>query len=190
MRTRKKTYILVTLALVVGIFACSILLYAASQRSKAFDKFEVANSEFRIRVTAYREFVPFALPGARYVFQSAAVGSEDWHEIITYKADQVMSMPGDQIRFVLNHVAYVFIGNYYIVTTDSGRTWFVWDANKELPVEEFMKRYNLWPAIKEIDMQSDGTGKMTLYQYLDKRERGPVLLTSDYGHHWTLGSGS
>jgi hypothetical protein len=92
-----------------------------------------------------------------------------------------MSIPHDQIRFVLDHVAYVFIGNFYMVTTDSGRTWFVWDANKELPAEQFMQRYNLWPAIKEMNVQSDGTGTMRLYSYLNKREIGrtSMLRTTD-----------
>lgn len=186
MKTKSKVYFLVTLSLVVGISAGSLLLYGASQRSKAFDEFEVANTDFRIRVTAYHEFFQYALPGARYVFQSTAVGSEDWHEIMTFKADQAISIPRDQVRFVNGRVAYGFIGNYYMATSDSGRTWSVWDANKELPVKQIMERYNLWPAIKEIDMQPDGTGRMTLYQYVTKAEKGPDLHTSDYGRHWTI----
>jgi hypothetical protein len=186
MKSKSKVYILVLLTFVFGIFVCSILLYAASQRPKVIDKYEIANEEFRIRVTAYQEHSSYALPGARYVFQSAAVASEDWHEILIYKTDQPIPIPRNQIRFVHDRVAYIFVGNYYAVTTDSGRTWFVWDANKELPVEEFMQRYNLWPAVKEINMQSDGTGRMTLHQYITKSERGPDLYTSDYGHHWIL----
>ena len=186
MKSKSHVYILVILALVVGISICSIFLYGASQRSKAFDKFEMANAEFRMRVTAYHEFAPYALPGARYVFQSSAAGSEDWHEILTFKADQAISIPRNQIRLMNDRVAYAFIGNYYMATTDSGRTWFVWDANTELPVEQMMDRYNLWPAITTIDMQSDGAGRMTLYQYSNERKRGPDLHTLDFGRRWTM----
>jgi hypothetical protein len=97
-----------------------------------------------------------------------------------------MSIPRDQIRLMNDRVAYAFIGNYYMATTDSGRTWFVWDANTELPVEQIMDRYNLWPAVKTIEMQSDGAGRMTLYQYSNERERGPDLHTLDFGRRWTM----
>lgn len=186
MQGKSRVYIFVTLTLMVGISACSIFLYAASQHRKAFDELEVANAKFRMRVTAYDEVAPFALPGARYVFQSAPLTSTAWIDVLTVKADQAAPIPRNQIRFVSNEIGYFFIDNYYTVTTDGGRTWFVWDANKELPVRQFIKDYNLWPAIKEIHLDSTGAGRMTLYQYLSEREKGPELFTLDFGRHWAL----
>lgn len=184
MNTKSKVLVLITSALIVGLTMCSLLLYAASQRRKVFDKYEMANEKFRIRVTAYHEHVPFTLPGARYVFQSAPIGSENWNEILTVSVDDAIPIPRDQSSFVLDHVGYMFFSNYYMVTIDSGRTWSVWDANKDLPVEH--KQYNLWPAVKKVKMRADGVGTMTLYQWISKEDKGPDLVTSDYGEHWTI----
>lgn len=97
-----------------------------------------------------------------------------------------MPIPRRQIRFVSDQIGYIFRDSYYMMTTDGGLTWLVWDANRELPVKEFMQQYNLWPAIEDIELQPNGTGKMRLYQYLTAREKGPLLLTADYGRHWKI----
>jgi hypothetical protein len=182
MKNKRKFYF-GALIVLIGV---SVLLYASSQRRKAFDEFEVAGPTFRIRVSAYHDSAPLSLPGALYVFRSAPLNSESWHEILTYKADEPVSITDDRIRFVHNHIAYAYLGNYYMVTTDSGSKWFVWDANKQLPVQEIMQQRNLWPAIKAIEMQPDGRGTMTLFPYLNKGEKGPSLKTSDYGYHWSI----
>ena len=181
-----KKKVLLILTFFVGISLCTILLYGASQRAKPFDRFEIANSDFKIRVTGYHESDLYALPGARYVFQSAAADSDIWHEIMSFKADQAGPIRRDQIRFVNTQVAYAFIDRYYMVTTDGGREWYAWDANKELDSEKIMGSYNLWPTIEKITMEADGNGLMTLKQYLKDRGTGPQLQTSDYGRHWNF----
>lgn len=185
MKRKRRSYFLGAMVL-IGISAGSVLLYASSQRGKAFDEFEVAGATFRVRVSAYRDSAPFALPGATYVFRSAPLNSENWQEILTYKADEPVPINDAHIRFVQNHIAYAYLGNYYLVTIDSGNKWFVWDANKELPVQQIMQQHNLFPAIKAIEMQPDGIGTMTLSPYLNKGEKGPNLKTSDYGYHWSI----
>lgn len=68
----------------------------------------------------------------------------------------------------------------YAVTTDSGRTWSVWDAEKDLPY----RQHNLWPSIKEVHLDSGGTGNMTLQPLVDQAGTVPLLHTNDYGRHW------
>lgn len=172
--------------IMIVVSAGGLLLYASSQRHRAFDEFEVTGTTFRIMVSAYHDSSPFALPGAVYVFRSAPLHSEKWQEILRYKADEPVSLKDGHIRFVQDHIAYAYLGNYYLVTIDSGNKWFVWDANKQLPVQQVMQQHNLFPSIKAIEMQPDGRGTMTLYPYLNKPEKGPNLTTSDYGYHWSI----
>lgn len=172
----------VTLTFGVLIWGLYTFAYA---RPSHIDQWEVANTEFKVRITAYPEDA-FPTQGVLYVFQSAPVRSGNWHKIAIVSTDQLIAEHDGWVRFVSNRVAYAFLNSYYMVTIDSGRTWAVWDANKELPVEQFMQQYNLWPGIKEIEMRPDGTGKMTLYQYLTNREKGPELYSTDYGQHWAI----
>lgn len=178
------------LALLTGTVIClcvgSVLLFAASRRSKIFDRYQVEGVTFKIRVSGYYQAFPFSLPGARYVFESAPINSENWQEIVTYDADQRIPLRKDQIHFVGDQIAYAYVAYYYMVTTNGGAKWFVWDANKELPTEEIMERYNLWPGVETVEMHSDGRGTMTLLPFISSRERGPKLHTSDYGHYWSL----
>jgi hypothetical protein len=78
MKRKTKLFIGVTSCVVAVVFTYSVILYATTQKSTVFDQVELANSEFKIRVTAYRDFFPYALPSARYVFQSAILDSDEW----------------------------------------------------------------------------------------------------------------
>jgi hypothetical protein len=186
MAGKRKLYISAALALVIVGGVGGIFLFAGPQTDRAFDEFEVRGSVFRVRVSAYHDSQPLTLPGARYVFRSASVDSDKWKEILVYKADQPVSLRDGHIRFVQDRIAYAFVDNYYMVTTDGGQEWFVWDANKQLPVEELKRRYNLWPAITGVEMSPDGRGSMTLVSFLSNRTPKPKLSTSDYGHHWSI----
>ena len=169
----------------LGIVAWLVYSSNGFHRDMMFDQFEAANPTFKIRVTAYNERFVFP-PGSYYAFESAPSGSNVWKTIITVPTDQAEPIPRNQIQFVNNHIAYIFFGSYYMVTIDGGGTWLLWDANKELPVEQFMKEYNLWPAIKEVELKADGTGKMTLSEIQKERGKGPALFTTNYGQHWSI----
>ena len=74
------------------------------------------------------------------------------------------------------------MSSYYAVTTDSGRTWSIWDAQKDLAY----RQHNLWPSIKEVHLQTDGARKMTLPPLSDQARERPPLYTTDYGRHWSV----
>jgi hypothetical protein len=141
----------------------------------------VANAEFRIRVTAYRERAIFT-PGAFYVFESALAGTDDWHEIFTLRTDEAVPIPRDRVRFLNDQIAYFFMSKSYAVTTDSGRSWSVWDAERDLAY----RQHNLWPSIKEVHLDAGGSGKMTLPPLVDQTGTIPLLRTNDYGRHWQI----
>jgi hypothetical protein len=141
----------------------------------------VANAEFKLSVTAYREKALFT-PGAFYVFQFAPKDSDDWREVLTVQTDEPIPIPREKIRFVNDQVGYFFMSRYYAVTTDGGHTWSIWDAEKDLTY----RQHNLWPSIKDVRIETGGTGKMTLPPLVDQIGDVPVLYTNDYGRHWSV----
>jgi len=96
--------------------------------------------------------------------------------------DEAVPIPRERIRFLNDQVAYFFMSNYYAVTTDSGRTWSIWDAEKDLAYRE----HKLWLSIKEVHIETDWTGKMILAPLPDQAGRVPLLHTNDYGRHWLV----
>lgn len=180
-----KGLIAAILAFTIGILIGDVVYHPT--RGKILDDWEVANAEFKIRVTTYRERTEFA-PGICYVFQSSAVDSGDWREIKTIVTDQPSLGLRRQIRFVSPSTGYIFLSNYYMVTVDGGHTWSVWDAGKNLLDLEYLERHNISLSIEEVVIQPDGTGKMILYPYFKERGKGPDLYTTDFGQHWNMGS--
>jgi hypothetical protein len=181
---------------VVGIISMHLLsivvgqgcLVSGRQQDEILDRFDAANAGLRIRVTARRVHEAYARPGAEYLVESAPPESNDFRRVMTIKADQAIPIPRRQICFVSDHVSYIFLGSYYVVTTDGGRTWSTWDSEGTLPNDEQWRRYNLSPAIKEVEIRPDGEGKMTLIPFFPQSEKGPDLYTKDFGRHWSLES--
>ncbi len=144
------------------------------QSNKINEQAEVSNNVFKVRVTAYAEENPGFVGGAYYVFESAPSSSNDWRKITTVHSDDPVPIPRQQIRFVSSHVGYAFMIWMYAITTDGGVTWNVWNAFDQLP------QWRDHPAIDQVQIDSDGTGRMTF------RAAGvPQLRTTDYGKHWT-----
>src|ERR1700742_876998 len=67
------------------------------------ERWETGNGAFKVRVTEYAEENGFPT-GAYYVFQSANKGSEDYHDIFTYRHDDPIDIPRDQVRFMNDKV--------------------------------------------------------------------------------------
>ena len=146
-----------------------------------FESWETANQKFKVRADAHHEEHTF-LPGAYYVFRSAPVGSDAWHDIMIFRHDDPNPIPRDQVRFVNDRVGFVFMGWMFAGTTDAGATWFVWDADNDLPKWQCCN-YRL---IKAVHLEPDGTGTMTLNPIQDRSGEVPELRTKDYGRHWAV----
>src|SRR2546421_5602863 len=156
----------------VSAIVCCGFLRRPRQSEKINEQAEFNNNIFRIRVTAYAEENAGFVGGAYYVFESAPAGSNDWGKIVTVRHDDPIPIPRQQIRFVSDKVAYVFMIWTYAVTTDGGSTWKVWDAFKDLP------QLQDHPAIDEVQIKLDGTGRMT---FKSSTVTAPELHTDDYG---------
>jgi len=175
--------IAIALAAVLIVAAnCSVL--SGPRMGDITESFETSNHTFKLRVDRRAEVGGFmaVLNGAYYVFRSAPVGSDNWHDIMTFRHDDPNPILRDQVRFVNERVGFVFMGWMYAVTDDGGRTWAVWDAGHNLP-NWLCCNYRL---ITDVQLNPDGTGTMTLNPIQDWRGEVPQLHTRDFGRHWSV----
>jgi hypothetical protein len=170
------TSVLFTLiALSSGCF----FLNRGGERGEVFDKWETANQSFKIRVTEYAEKNPVVLTHFFYVFEVFPAGSDGWHKITAVRTDDDIPIPRESVRFVNVKTGYFFMSSKYAVTTDTGHTWTVLDAEKDLPDWQTNGTY-----IKEVQIAPDGSGTMTLPPFAGRK--GYILKTTDYGQHWSV----
>ena len=165
----------------VGYLAYCLLL-ARTYRDEITDTFETTNSVVRIRVNRHSEKGPGFALGAYYVFQSATAASDNWDEIMTFRHDDPIEIPRNQIRFANDQLGYVFMGWMYAVTTDGGRNWTVWNAEQDLPGWDCCN-YGL---VEDVEIGADGAGKMKLHRIPGRQGEVPELNTQDYGRHWSV----
>jgi hypothetical protein len=164
----------------VLLFVALATFVTTNCRSRSVtESIDTTNQTFRVRAEKYlegRQFGP--VNGAAYVFSSARHKSAgDWHEIMTFRHDDPVSLHIEQIRFVGDQVGFVFMGWKYAVTTDAGTTWSVWDAQRDLPNWQCCN----YALIAGVQINADGTGKMTLNSLADSPGEVPSLVTKDFG---------
>ncbi len=158
------------------------LLFLPPRMGAIAETWQTANDTLQIRVDRHYEENGGFVAGAYYVFRSAPVGSNNWRDIMTFRHDDPIPIPRDNIRFVNGRVASVFMGWMYAVTTDGGATWSVWDAGNDLPSWQCCN-YGL---IADVNLNPDGTGTMTLSPIQGRRGEVPQLRTRDFGRHWSV----
>jgi len=173
--------VLFALLIVISSVACecSFLTNVSQHRGAVIERQQVQNKTFEVRVTSYEE-KGAAVNGAYYVFESAMLESNDWHEIVTFRHDDRPKVPVEQVRFVNDQVAYLFMGWVCAVTIDGGITWSVWDAKRDLPDWQCCN-YGL---IRGVNIADTGRGTMRLNPIQDRRGEVLELRTDDYGKHW------
>ena len=179
---RKQKFLVASIAVISLLAYGGYKLYwlVTPHRGGAFETKEVAGHSFQIRVTAYDEKGVW-LPGAYYVFESSPIGSNEWREIMSIHADDPNPIPRDVVGIVNEQTGYVYMHNMYAVTTDGGRTWSIWDADKEL-----QNRRDIFSrAIEEVKVAANGTGRMRLYKFSHEPST-TYLKTEDYGQHWSV----
>jgi hypothetical protein len=183
---RSRTLYTAMVLISVCVFGCLCAVHQAPKRgSGILEDWETSNSSFRVRITAYDEEGGYP-SGAYYVFQSTLLDSNDWHEFLIFRHDDQVKIPHENVRFPSDSVGYVFLGWNYAVTTDGGRTWHVWDAQKDLD-NWTCCNYGL---IKDVHLTQSGSGVMIL-DPISRGEGGVSLLyTADFGQHWSSASGS
>jgi hypothetical protein len=145
-------------------------------------RWETEHNGFRIRITEYQQNRPTLLYYFYYVFESMPVGASEWSEVMTFTDTDDVPIPSNQVRFVDDdRIAFFFMGWMYAVTTDGGRTWSLWNADKELP----NCKYCNYHLIRDVQITPGGTGRMVLDPTPNTPAAVSELHTRDYGRHWT-----
>ncbi len=168
----------IAIAVFLGIILAKLL--SRPFMGRVNESWETSNRTLRLRIDRRAEEGAW-VGGAYYVFQSAP-GSESWKEIMTFRHDDPNPIPRDQVRFVNDQVAFVFMGWMYAVTTDAGGSWSVWNAEKDLP-KWHCCNYRL---ISSVNIDASGTGTMILNAIPERQGEVPKLRTKDFGQHWSL----
>ena len=178
MKRRVPTLIILIALAIIALRAA--LSFFNPFMGEVVEAWEAPNQAFRVRINQHAERGMIPVAGAYYVFQSAPPGSDSWREVMTFRHDDPVPLPREQVRLINDRVGYVFMGWMYAVTTDGGASWSVWDAGKDLPDWECCN-YRL---IKDVRFAADGTGVMILDPIPQRRGEVPELHTSDFGRHW------
>jgi hypothetical protein len=147
---------------------------------KVIDSWQIGNTAFIIYITSY-ELEGVEPCGIYFTFE-AVLNSSDRREIMTFRSNERVAIPRDQVRFINDRIGYVFMGWMYAVTTDSGRNWSVWDADRDLPNWQCCN-YGL---IQDVQIAPDGTGTMKLNPIPGRAGEVSELYTKDYGRHWDV----
>lgn len=162
--------------------AASVIVPRARPRiGQAFATWTDDPGTFPIRVTAYRETGSGPVPGAYYKFESGNAAETQWQEIATFRHDDPVPIPREQVRRMNESVAYLFMGWMYAVTTDGGKSWTVWNAEHDLPGWRCCNHR----LINDVTLNTDGTGTMKCHVIDSSRGEVPKLLTRDFGRTWT-----
>lgn len=156
-----------------------IYLLVPPHKAGKFESWQTSNSQFRIRVEAFHECCGF-VPGGYYTFYSSPIGSDNWQEITTFRHDDPIPIRRDQVRFVNEDVAFVFMGSMFASTNDTGKSWIIWDGCKQVTAIQMCN----YEGIKAVDLLSNGTGTMTVNPNGPERLPLPILRTEDFGLTW------
>jgi hypothetical protein len=114
------------------------------------------------------------------VFESSVNGTDNWQEITTFRHDDPISFPKENIKILNENIGYFFLGWKYGITTDGGKTWSVWNVTKDLPNCK-CENYGL---IENVLIEKNGKGKMYFNELGEARSGISYLVTEDFGKTW------
>jgi hypothetical protein len=141
---------------------------------------DIAGPAFTVRISAYPEKNSGFVAGAYYRFESRSNDRKDWVTVMQFRHDDPVPIPKENAKFLNSDAAFLFMGWKYAVTTDAGKHWQVWNAEKDLAGWQCCN-YGL---IKQVELSQNGSGKMILNTIPGRRGEVAELFTSDFGDHW------
>jgi hypothetical protein len=166
------------------VVLCALIFSSCARQGEEVSRWETADSAIHVRIIELVEVGGFP-NGAYYVFESRSPTDKDWHHVMTFRHDDQVRIPTESVIIKSTSLAYVSMGWMFAVTTDSGRTWSVWNAESNLPGWTCCN-YGL---IRSVDLDSGGSGTMTLNPIRGRTGEVPRLYTNDYGRTWTPSGG-
>jgi len=143
---------------------------------------DIPGPNFTVRISAYPEKNGGLVAGAYYRFESRSSDRKDWVTVMQFRHDDPVPIPRENAKFLNSDTAFVFMGWKYAVTTDGGKHWHVWNAEKDLAGWSCCN-YGL---IQQLELSQDGNGKMILNTIPGRHDEVAELVTSDFGRHWNM----
>ena len=140
---------------------------------------------FQVKVDRKPEACGFApaLAGADYIFSSKPENSENWQEIMTIRYADPIDFPRENMHIFDENTAAVFMLHKYAVTSDKGKTWIVWDIDKDLGLEKYTKVR----SISRINFGENGFVTMSIDVVTDNGRRiDAPFFTHDFGKTWEV----
>jgi len=177
---RSTPIIVVFITCALGLTVACGFPFSRPHPGKILNEWSTGNGVFKIRVIE-REEEGGAFRAAMYLFQSASVEAEDWQDFLTVRDEEMPGIPQNQITFVGPEIAYVFMQRSYSITTDAGKSWLLWEGEKQLP-DWASAEYGV---IRVVALNADGSGTMTLGPAYEPETKAK-LSTSDYGRSWHM----
>src|SRR5205814_1922346 len=110
----------------------AVMFSSCARQGAEVSRWENSDSAIHVRVIERAEVGNF-MNGAYYVFESRSPTDNDWHYVMTFRQDDQVDIPKESVSIKNSSLAYVAMGWMFAVTTDSGRTWSVWNAKGDLP---------------------------------------------------------
>ena len=158
----------------------ALVFSSCARQGAEVSRWENSDAAIHVRIIERAEVGNF-LNGAYYVFDSRSPTDNEWHHVMTFRHDDQVGLRKESVTVKNISVAYVAMGWMFAITTDSGRTWSVWNAKKDLTGWSCCN-YRL---IRSVDLDSNGNGTMTLNPIRGRAGEVPKLYTRDYGRSWT-----
>ena len=143
---------------------------------------DIPGPTFTVRISAYPEKNGGFVAGAYYRFESPSSDRKDWVTVMQFRHDDPVPIPRENVKFLNSDTAFVFMGWKYAVTTDGGKHWHVWNAEKDLAGWSCCN-YGL---IQQLELSQNGNGKMILNTIPSRHGEVAELVTSDFGRHWNM----
>ncbi|MEQ1923119.1 MAG: hypothetical protein ABL952_11495 [Pyrinomonadaceae bacterium] len=172
------TGVIFLILLLANYWPLLYIVLVPPHKAEKFESWRTENAQVQIRVEAFHECCGF-VPGGYYTFSSAPIGSDKWQEIMTFRHDDPMPIRTNQVQFVNDEVAYVFMGWQFAATNDAGKSWAVWNGCVKAPE---LKICN-YEGIRAVELSADGTGAMTIDPNPEQSPL-PILRTEDFGRTW------
>ena len=141
--------------LIMFLLLCS-LLSACSPAFKQKDFLNQVlneNDNLGMRIRAYKQRAELmGADGVDYQFQARNLNNPEWREIFVTHHDDGVELTAANIVSVDQAVGLAFVSRQYAVTADRGRTWTTLQLTDSDPS----------CRIKQVELESDGGGVMTL----------------------------
>jgi hypothetical protein len=167
--------------MILIISICLVVLFGPgcqSQDRPILDHWETNAPAFALRITEYQE-KQFPLSKFSYVFEARPTGSDKWNEIMTAITDDDVPIPREQVRFVSDRVAFLFMTDKYAITTNGGHSWSIWKANEQISNLGYSGQF----FIKEVFVNPEGSGTLDAASR-SANKKDVQFRTEDFGHSW------